>query len=125
MTEPDLPPLLQPKAHNEPSVFQVKNLLREARRQRQLTTRTVPDVCLLDPDGDVVRHLRAKGNGDPRRALAQLPLRTLLTTLGGRQIGIVPSAVGAPYAILVAAELTASGCSLLISISSAGAIVPL
>lgn len=125
MTEPDLPPLLHPKDHNEPSVFHVENLLREARRQRQLETRLVPDVCLLDPDGDVVRHLRARGTASRDQHWACYHSELWLTTVGGREIGIVPCAVGAPYAVLVAEELAASGCSLLISISSAGAIVPL
>ena len=47
--------------HDEPSVFQVENLLREARRQRDLGATPVPAVCLLDPDGDVVRHLAPLG----------------------------------------------------------------
>jgi len=39
------------------------------------------------------------------------------------EAGIVGCAVGAPFAVLVAEELFASGCRLLISISSAGQIV--
>jgi len=57
----DLPPLMSPKRYDEPSRFQAENLLREARRQRRLPNIPVPDVCLLDPEGDVVRHLRATG----------------------------------------------------------------
>ncbi len=47
-----LPPLLHPKRYDEPTQFQVENLLREARRQRHLPDVPVPEVCLLDPDGD-------------------------------------------------------------------------
>ena len=120
-----VPPLLQPKDHDEPSVFQVENLLREARRQRRLGTRPVPDICLLDPDGDVVRYLRATGATVRHDDWACYHTELWLTSVDGREIGIVPCAVGAPYAVLVAEELAASGCSLVISISSAGAIVPL
>ena len=50
------------KDYSEPSVFVVENLMREARRQRGLGELPVPEVCLLDPDGDVVRHpLRSGG----------------------------------------------------------------
>jgi uridine phosphorylase len=43
----------------------------------------------------------------------------------GLEIGILPCAVGAPYAVLVAEELAASGCQLLVSVTSAGTITPL
>ena len=43
------------KAYHETSVFIAENLLREARRQRGLGDEPVPDVCVLDPDGDIVR----------------------------------------------------------------------
>jgi hypothetical protein len=50
---------LSARDHTAPSVFTAANLLREARRQRRLPDLPVPAVCLLDPDGDVVRHLAA------------------------------------------------------------------
>jgi purine-nucleoside phosphorylase len=40
----------------------------------------------------------------------------------GTESGIVPCAVGAPFAVLVAEQLFASGCKLLISVTSAGQI---
>jgi uridine phosphorylase len=40
------------------------------------------------------------------------------------EYGVVGCAVGAPFAVLVAEELFASGCKLLISIMSAGQIAP-
>jgi uridine phosphorylase len=40
----------------------------------------------------------------------------------GIQYGVIPYAVGASFAVLVAEELFASGCQLLISITSAGQI---
>jgi uridine phosphorylase len=39
-------------------------------------------------------------------------------------VGVVGCAVGAPFAVLVAEELFASGCRLLVSITSAGQLVP-
>jgi uridine phosphorylase len=41
------------------------------------------------------------------------------------ELGIVGCAVGAPFAVLVAEELFASGCQLLISMTSAGQLLPL
>lgn len=56
------PPLLARKAYEQPSVFTAENLLREARRQKGLETGTVPALCVLDPDGDLLDHLRAHGH---------------------------------------------------------------
>ena len=42
--------------------------------------------------------------------------------LGGHLVGIIGCAVGAPFAVLVAEELFASGCRLLLSLTSAGQI---
>lgn len=51
-------PLLERKAYNQPSVFTVENLLREARRQKGLGEGHVPGLCVLDPDGDLLDYLR-------------------------------------------------------------------
>jgi hypothetical protein len=40
-------------------------LLREARRQKGLPGVEVPPVCVLDPDGDIVRSLRRQGMSKP------------------------------------------------------------
>jgi uridine phosphorylase len=44
--------------------------------------------------------------------------------LGGHRVGIVGRVVGASFAVLVAEELFASGCRLLVSLTSAGQITP-
>jgi len=118
----DQPPLLGPKQHDEPSQFKVENLLREARRQRRLPDLPVPDVCLLDPDGDVVRHLRETGGVTRHPGWACYHSELWVTDRSHGPLGIVPCAVGAPYAVLVAEELHASGCRLVVSITSAGQI---
>jgi len=108
--------------HAEASVFAPANLLREARRQRALPPGDVPPVCLLDPDGDLVRHLRETGR--VRRSAAWACYHTELweTDGGGARIGVVGCAVGAPFAVLVAEQLFASGCKLLVSVASAGRV---
>jgi uridine phosphorylase len=118
-------PVLGPKQYASASVFQPENLLREARRQRGLPERPVPAVCALDPDGDIVRALRAAGRA--RRAAGWACYHTDMdvTEHAGVSIGVVGLAVGAPFAVLVAEQLFASGCRLLISVTSAGQITPL
>jgi uridine phosphorylase len=118
----ELAPLLEAKPHAERSVFTAASLLREARRQRHLPDTRVPPVCVLDPDGDLARHLQETGRArvDPTWACYHTTL--LRFTLAEREVGIVPFAVGAPFAVLVAEELVASGCDLLINLTSAGRI---
>src|ERR1700732_4693916 len=119
-----IPPILNNKHTSMPSVFAPAALLREARRQKGLDTSEVPPVCILDPDGDLVRELRQNRLSKP---LSGWPCyHTELDTfdLGGQQVGIVGRVVGASFAVLVAEELFASGCELLVSLTSAGQIVP-
>jgi len=118
-----MPPLLDNKNPHAPSVFQPAALLREARRQKSLTTVHVPPVCVLDPDGDIVRHLRKSGQSRPFEGWPCYHTALDRFTLAGQTVGIIGCAVGAPFAVLVAEELFASGCQLLVSITSAGQIV--
>lgn len=110
--------------HAEPSVFHPENLLREARRQRGLALGTIPAVCVLDPDGDIVRYLSKTGRGERSSVWACYHTDLWETSIDGVRLGIVGCAVGAPFAVLVAEECFASGCELLISITSAGQIEP-
>jgi hypothetical protein len=59
------PPILDNKDPSMPSVFVPSALMREARRQKDIMEANVPAVCLLDPDGDLVRHLRRTGHARP------------------------------------------------------------
>lgn len=116
------PPILSNKHYSEPSVFTAENLLREARRQKSLARARVPRICVLDPDGDIVRWLVAarRGKRDPHWACYHTELFTF--TRDDTRFGIIGCAVGAAFAVLVAEELFASGCELLISVTSAGQI---
>jgi hypothetical protein len=115
-----VPPILANKHTSMPSVFAPAALLREARRQKGLDTLEVPPVC-----SGLGRRLGApvatNWGGKAIRGLALL-LDTF--DLGGLQVGIVGRVVGASFAVLVAEELFASGCQLLVSLTSAGQIVP-
>jgi uridine phosphorylase len=119
-----MPSILEKKDTNAPSVFLPAALLREARRQRNLPAADVPAVCILDPDGDIVRRLRENGEAQLFKPWACYHTQLYTFTLAGQTVGIVGCAVGAPFAVLVAEELFASGCRLLLSMTSAGQITP-
>jgi uridine phosphorylase len=118
-------PLLQSKAYDEPSVFQPASLLREARRQKAMPDVPVPAVCVLDPDGDIVRWLKTTGHGRQHPGWACYHTEMWSTEVDGLELGIVGMAVGAPFAVLVAEQLAASGADLVISVTSAGQITQL
>jgi uridine phosphorylase len=85
---------------------------------------TVPEVCLLDPDGDVVRWLQQTRRGHRSGIWACYHTQLFETVVEGIAVGVVGNAVGAPFAVLVAEELFASGCQLLVSVTSAGQLDP-
>jgi len=118
-------PLMRNKDFGAPSLFQPQNLLREARRQLGLPEVAIPEVCLLDPDGDIVRHLRSTGRGQRHPGWACYHTEMWVADLNGMEIGVVGLAVGASFAVLVAEQLSAGGAELIVSITSAGQIRPL
>ena len=120
-----LPPILRNKYYNAPSAFTPESLLREARRQKGTPNMPVPEVCILDPDGDIVRYLRARDRAQPVAGWACYHSTMDCFAEGERDYGIVGCAVGAAYAVLVAEQLFASGCRLLLSITSSGQVTTL
>ena len=114
--------ILSHKFYDEQSVFLPENLLREARRQKNKRECNVPSVCLLDPDGDLTDYLLKRHLATPNDCWACYHSTMYSFDLQGKEIGIVPCAVGSSYAVLVAEQLFASGCKLLISVTSAGII---
>jgi uridine phosphorylase len=119
-----LPPILDNKHPDAPSVFEPAALLREARRQKSQAVIAVPPVCILDPDGDIVRRLRRSGIAKRIQDWPCYHTDLYGFPLADQTAGIIACAVGAPFAVLVAEELFACGCQLLISLTSAGQIVP-
>lgn len=111
--------LLEDKNYNEQSVFLPENLLREARRQKNLQECSVPDICVLDPDGDIVRYLK-KNAATLNNCWACYHSELYNAKYKDLEFGIIGCAVGASYAVLLAEQLFVSGCQLLISVTSAG-----
>jgi uridine phosphorylase len=120
-----LPPILADKDHGAASVFEPANLLREARRQKNIPQADVPEICVLDPDGDIVRALRRAGRAQASHGWACYHTELFEFEHAGTRFGIIGCAVGAAFAVLIAEELFESGCRFLVSVTSAGQITPL
>ena len=116
-------PILDHKFYDQPSVFRPENLLREARRQKGITEVIIPEICILDPDGDIEAYLIQKHNAQLNQAWACYHTNLFEFTYQGVKVGIIGKAVGASFAVLLAEQLFASGCKLLLSMTSAGQLI--
>jgi uridine phosphorylase len=121
---PSESPLLLNKHFERPAVFNPENLLRETRRQKSLPSGNVPEICILDPDGDIAAHLIRNNQAERDPVWACYHTSLYRFERDGITYGIIGCAVGGSYAVLLAEQLFVSGCALLISITSAGQIVP-
>lgn len=124
MSDLPKPPIFSQKYYSSPSVFRPENLLREARRQKSIPKCDIPEVCVLDPDGDIVEYLKKTGKASINRCWPCYHTRMYQFEHQGSDIGIIGQAVGASFAVLLAEQLFVSGCKLLISITSSGIIIP-
>ncbi len=120
---PKLPPILAGKDFAAPSVFEPENLLREARRQKNLPSAAVPEICVLDPDGDIVRALAKAGRTCRTAGWACYHTDLHEFEHRGERFGIIGCAVGASFAVLLAEQLFVSGCRFLVSMTSAGQVI--
>src|SRR5258708_22213675 len=123
MSMDDHAPLFVRKAYDQPSLFTAENLLREARRQKGLARGHVPALCVLDPDGDLLDYLREHHRAQIHATWACYHTTLYTVTEDGWEFGLIGRVVGAPFAVLVAEELFASGCRLLVSITSAAQLL--
>ena len=92
-------PLLLNKEYLSPSVFLPENLLREARRQKSIPDGPIPEICVLDPDGDLATYLLKSGKASLVEFWACYHSRMYTFSLDSVHIGILPCIVGAPYAV--------------------------
>ena len=79
---------------------------------------------MLDPDGDIVRAMHEAGRALQNPFWACYHTENDDVAHAGEAFGIVGCAVGAPFGVLVAEQMFASGCRLLISVTSSGQITP-
>src|SRR5262249_61783726 len=99
-----MPPLLDNKDPSSPSVFRPAALLREARRQKGLTHIEVPAICILDPDGDIVRRLRRENRSKPFDSWPCYHTQLDSFELAGQKVGIIGLAVGAAFCGVLVGE---------------------
>ncbi len=94
------------------------------RTERGIETASVPEICVLDFDGDLTDWLVKKGMAHPYPAWACFHTTMYSFELSGIQCGIVARTIGGPYAVLVAEQLHVSDAHVLLGLTSAGRVNP-
>jgi len=122
-TSPDAShlPLLNHPLH-EPSTFRPEDLVEAVRGQRRLDALDLPEVCVLDFDGDITDALV-----DAREVWACEGWPCFHTSMwalpvGGFYCGLIARTIGGPYAVLVAEQLVVCGVRVIIGLASAGRV---
>ncbi len=120
MTTSPMPILDHPTGDR--AVFLPENLLARAAAMSGRQRSTIPRCCLLDFDGELVPVARERFGAKPSAAWPCFHTKLLIIEADGIEMGLIGGTVGAPFAVLVAEQLIASGCRHIIGYSSAGAV---
>ena len=108
----------------EPSSFTAINLIESVRRTRQIPDGIVPELCILEFDGDLTDWLVGQGLAKPFPSWPCFHTTMFAIEVEGITCGIIPRTIGGPYAVLVAEQLAAAGVKLIIGLTSAGRVSP-
>jgi len=104
------------------SVFTPQALIEAVRAERGMTTVAVPEVCILEFDGDLTDRLVKCNLVRNWETWACFHTPMFALDVNEMPCGIVPRAIGGPFAVLVAEQLLASGAKVIIGLTSAGRV---
>jgi len=106
-----------------PSTFSPEVLVKAVRAQRRLESKPIPEVCVLEFDGDLTDWLVSTGVAQPCKSWACFHTTMFSLEVDGITYGIVPRTIGGPYAVLVAEQMAISGARLVLGLTSAGRVL--
>jgi uridine phosphorylase len=106
----------------EASAFTPEALIDQVRRQRDIGNTRVPAVCFLEFDGDLTDWLVEQRIAARFDSWACFHTTMFTLDLDGVRCGIIARTIGGPYAVLIAEQLRAAGCGLIIGLTSAGRV---
>jgi uridine phosphorylase len=114
-------PLLRHRLDAE-SAFTPQALIEAVRAEKGMTSVTVPEVCILEFDGDLTDQLLQSSAVEQWKTWACFHTPMFALEVDGHRCGIVPRAIGGPFAVLVAEQLLASGAKVIVGLTSAGRV---
>lgn len=107
---------------NAPSAFSPEALVNAVRAHKHLEPQAIPQVCVLEFDGDLTDWLVSTGAAKPCQSWACFHTTMFSLDVGGVSYGIVPRTIGGPYAVLVAEQMAISGARIVLGLTSAGRV---
>ncbi len=114
-------PLL--KHHLEASTaFSPESVVEAVRAVRNIEPKPVPPVCVLEFDGDLTDWLVSNGKAKPWKSWACFHSTMFSLKVDEFTCGIVPRAIGGPYAVLIAEQMRISGARVVLGLTSAGCL---
>ncbi len=107
---------------DEPTQFRPEELLDAVRSLNSSIPATIPSICVLDFDGDLVDALEAAKLTTKSKSWACFHTAMQLLDVAGIEVGIVGRTIGGPYSVLVAEQMAVSGAEVIVGLSSAGRV---
>jgi uridine phosphorylase len=109
-------------ALSSPTAFTPEASLEAVRAERGMSPEPVPEICVLEFDGDLTDWLVSTGVATAHKSWACFHTTMFSIDVDGITCGVVPRTIGGPYAVLVAEQMAASGARVVLGLTSAGRV---
>ena len=103
-----------------PTAFRAADLVESVRASRHRPEGDVPEICVLEFDGDLTDKLQARGELEPCDTWPCFHTTMRRWASDGLSCGIISRTIGGPYTVLVAEQLAVCGVKLIVGLASAG-----
>jgi uridine phosphorylase len=117
-SEPSFPILDHPL--DAPTVFHPEELVESVRISHDGADGDVPEICVLEFDGDLTDKLQARGELEQRDTWPCFHTTMWRWESDGQSCGIIARTIGGPYTVLIAEQLAVCGAKLIVGLASAG-----
>ena len=105
-----------------PTAFTPESLVDAVRTSRRIRSIPIPEVCVLEFDGDLTDWLISTRKVRVFGGWACFHTTMYSLEVDGSPFGIVPRTIGGPYAVLVAEQMAVSGARVVLGLTSAGRV---
>jgi len=109
-------------ALDSPTEFTPKALMDVVRREKHLSSEPIPQICVLEFDGDLTDWLISRGEVRLCKSWACFHTSMFSLDVDGITCGIVSRTIGGPFAVLIAEQMAISGARLVVGLTSAGRV---
>lgn len=109
---------------DSPTAFAPESVMEAVRVERGFAAELIPQVCVLEFDGDLTDWMVSTGKAKLCRSWACFHSKMFSFEVDGFTCGVVSRTIGGPYAVLVAEQMRASGARIVFGLTSAGRVSP-